>query len=67
MFALASLLVPLSVLLTVFNTLPQVAQAATSNQLNFQGRLLDATGNLVADGEYNVEFNLYYVASCGAT
>jgi len=35
------------------------AQAATSNQLNFQGRLLTQTGSLVPDGNYNIEFKLY--------
>jgi len=35
------------------------AQAATSNQLNFQGRLLSSSGNLVPDGDYNIEFKLY--------
>ncbi|MDO8335653.1 MAG: right-handed parallel beta-helix repeat-containing protein, partial [Candidatus Saccharibacteria bacterium] len=33
--------------------------AATSNQLNFQGRLLTASGDLVPDGNYHVEFKLY--------
>ncbi len=43
------------------------AQAATSNTLNFQGRLLNASGDLVADGTYNVQFNLYYVSSGGSS
>src|SRR5665647_3327670 len=36
------------------------ASAATNTTLNFQGRLLSNTGNLVADGNYNMEFKLYY-------
>lgn len=43
------------------------ASAATSNQLNFQGRLLTASGALVPDGTYNVQFNLYYVSSGGSS
>ena len=35
------------------------AQAAASNYLNFQARLLTNTGGLVADGNYNIEFKLY--------
>ena len=41
------------------------AHAATSNQLNFQGRLLTSTGGLVPDGNYHIEFKLYYVSSAG--
>jgi hypothetical protein len=40
--------------------------AATLNTLNFQGRLLTNTGALVADGTYNLEFNLY-TADTGGT
>src|SRR3990167_4469745 len=37
------------------------AQAATgiNEQVNFQGRLLDATGAVVADGSYNMTFRVY--------
>lgn len=41
------------------------AEAATSSTLNFQGRLLSNTGTLVADGQYNMQFDLYY--SSGGT
>jgi hypothetical protein len=34
-------------------------EAATSSTINFQARLLGATGGLVPDGNYNVEFKLY--------
>lgn len=35
------------------------AYAATSSTLNFQGRLLQTSGQPVADGYYNIEFKLY--------
>ena len=38
---------------------PLTANAATSNTLNFQGRLLSKTGSLVSDGSYNIEFKIY--------
>jgi hypothetical protein len=66
MFALAALFIPLSAL-TLLLTAINPAQAATSNQLNFQGRLLTNTGALVPDGTYNMEFNLYYVSTGGST
>ena len=43
------------------------ASAAPATYLNFQGRLLGSGGNLVADGTYNIEFNLYTVSSGGST
>ncbi|MEI7632557.1 MAG: hypothetical protein WCJ60_04545, partial [bacterium] len=43
------------------------ADAVTSSTLNFQARLLSSTGSTVADGTYNIEFNLYTVASGGTT
>ncbi len=45
--------------------IPQRSYAATSNELNFQGRLLDDSGSTIADGTYNIEFNLYYVSTGG--
>lgn len=35
------------------------AQAATSSNLNFQGRILTSAGAPVADGIYNLDFRLY--------
>ena len=46
---------------------PEKVSAATSNQLNFQGRLLTASGALVPDGVYNMEFDLYNVSSGGSS
>ncbi|MFZ1458695.1 MAG: hypothetical protein WAT17_02350, partial [Candidatus Saccharimonadales bacterium] len=40
--------------------------SATPTTMNFQGRLLDATGVPVADGLYNMQFKLYD-ASTGGT
>lgn len=45
----------------------ETASAATANTLNFQGRLLTNTGARVPDGSYNIQFNLYTVASGGTT
>jgi fibronectin-binding autotransporter adhesin len=59
-----SLFAPISVLISVL-WMPQAAQAAST--LNFQGRLLTSTGALVPDGTYNMEFNLYGVATGGST
>ncbi|HSD56054.1 MAG TPA: hypothetical protein VLA92_02790, partial [Candidatus Saccharimonadales bacterium] len=43
------------------------ALAATSSTINFQARLLTAAGNIVPDGQYNVEFKLYDAASGGTS
>ncbi len=39
------------------------AQAVTSNTLNFQARLMTATGGIVPDGNYHIEFKIYNAAS----
>ncbi|MFO0920537.1 MAG: hypothetical protein U0451_02590 [Candidatus Saccharimonadales bacterium] len=41
------------------------AQAATSSTLNFQGRLSNASGSIVSDGTYSIEYKLYNVSSGG--
>ena len=41
------------------------AQAATNSTINFQARVLQASGAVVADGSYSVEFKLYDAASGG--
>lgn len=38
---------------------PVAAIAGTNEQINFQGRLFNAQGAVVADGFYNVEFKIY--------
>jgi len=45
--------------------LPQVAQSAFNPQINYQGKLTDSSNVAVADGNYNMEFKLYTVASGG--
>lgn len=35
------------------------ANAATSSNLNFQGRILQSSGSVVPDGTYNIRFKLY--------
>ena len=45
-----------------------VAQAQTPNTtLNYQARILQASGSLVPDGNYHVEFKIYDSLSSGAT
>lgn len=41
----------------------QIVYAATNSTINFQARLLTAAGNVVPDGQYNVEFKLYNALS----
>lgn len=41
-------------------------QAATSSNLNYQARLLNSSGNLVADGYYNIQFKLYNADTGGS-
>ncbi len=54
--------------LSIFLSLsPSLATAATSDNLNFQARLLTSTGSVVADGNYHIEFKIYDSASAGAS
>src|SRR5438067_1836728 len=39
--------------------MPAQAAAGINSQINFQGRLLNAAGAVVADGNYNIEFKIY--------
>ena len=39
--------------------------AATASTLNFQARLLNSSGSLVADGSYGIEFKLYDAVTAG--
>lgn len=43
----------------LLSSTPTPVQAATSSTLNFQGRLLNASGSLVPDGNYNIQFKIY--------
>ena len=49
----------------VFDSNQKHVQAATNNTINFQARILTAAGDLVPDGSYNVQFNLYYNSGGG--
>ncbi len=50
----------------VFKLFSPIAYAAFNPEINYQGKLMDASGNTVADGSYNVEFKLYASLSGGA-
>src|SRR4051812_20065179 len=69
---LTPVVVGLFVVLSLFSSLvisvtnPQTVAAATNSTLNFQARLETASGAIVADGTYNVEFKLYNVSSAGS-
>ena len=39
--------------------------AATASTLNFQARLMNGSGSLVADGNYSIEFKLYTAVAAG--
>jgi hypothetical protein len=43
------------------------AMATVPSTLSYQGVLTDGSGNLVADGAYNLTFNLYTVSSGGSS
>jgi len=64
-------LLPIFIFATfVFGLVPSsqsTVYAATNSTLNFQGRLLSNTGGLVNDGSYNIQFDLYTVASGGTS
>lgn len=60
---LTSSLALIIVVFTLVNWLVHPAQAATSSTVNFQARLMTATGTIVPDGNYNVEFKLFNSAS----
>ncbi|HEX5395187.1 MAG TPA: hypothetical protein VFW52_02480, partial [Candidatus Saccharimonadales bacterium] len=47
--------------------LPAKTQAATSSYLNFSARLLDSSGAVVPDGNYNIEFKIYDSINSGAS
>lgn len=46
--------------ITAFGLVARPAQAAINEEMHFQARLLSAAGSLVADGTYNIQFNIYY-------
>ncbi len=56
-------MVVLTSVVSITRTSPPVVNAAAPTTLNFQARLLNSSGSLVADGTYNVEFKLYNASS----
>ncbi|HSA84418.1 MAG TPA: hypothetical protein VLF20_06070 [Patescibacteria group bacterium] len=62
-----SFVVLFSVFSFTFYVSSAVASTGINNQINFQGRLVDADGLLVADSTYSVVFTLYDAASGGTT
>ncbi len=61
-FAWALLSIVFVLLSTFFAYTPRT-EAAVNSTINFQARLLTASGGVVADGNYNVEFKLYNASS----
>jgi hypothetical protein len=59
--------VSVSTVMTKVNPANSVAHATTSSTINFQARLLQASGAVAPDGTYNVQFNLYTTSSGGST
>lgn len=43
----------------------ELARAAVPNLVNYQGRLTDASGTMVPDGDYSVTFSIYSVPTDG--
>ncbi len=64
---LATILLSITLLTTNLLSTTPTATAAPSTNLNFQARLLQNAGNVVPDGYYNIQFNLYNVSSGGST
>lgn len=58
---LGALFVGVFVVSGIIGVAPQTAHAATgiNQQMNFQGRLLNAQGAVVPDGYYNIQFKIY--------
>jgi microcystin-dependent protein len=59
-------LILIIILLNFYLGLGVDANAAINKEINYQGRLLDATGDAVVDGNYDIDFALYTVATMGS-
>lgn len=59
MYSLFASTVTTLVLGSLFAGHPASAAAGVNQQINFQGRLLNAQGAAVADGYYNIQFKIY--------
>lgn len=58
-------LVLLAVMTLVFFVAPHAQAVNPPTLMNFQGRLTNTAGNIVADGSYNMIFSIYSAASGG--
>lgn len=54
-------------LFALFEPVTTSALTTVPTKINFQGRLTDSSGNIVANGSYNVKFLLYTVSSGGTS
>ncbi len=52
--------------ISIFLVTTQIVYADFNQQINYQAKLTDSSNVAVSDGLYNVEFNLYTVASGGS-
>ena len=52
-------------LFLILISIPLFSQASINPQINYQGKLTDASGNSVSDGSYNIVFKIYDTASGG--
>ncbi len=48
-----------AIITTLFFVVPAHALTGVNQTISFQGRLLNASGGIVADGYYNIEFKIY--------
>lgn len=48
-----------AIITTLFFVIPAHALTGINQTISFQGRLLNASGGIVADGYYNIEFKIY--------
>ena len=55
-----------SILLACFAFLSSPHASAVPTTMNFQGRLSDASGNIMPDGLYNMQFRLFTVSTGGS-
>lgn len=67
MFRLALLLAPLVIILLVTHSSTTEAAPGINRQISFQGKMTNADGTNVPNGNYDFEFKLYDAASGGTT
>lgn len=62
---LISVFTLLSVLFAIAPTTPAGAITTVPTKMNFQGRLTDASGNIMPDGTYNMTFRIFDASTAG--